>query len=235
MKEQTILIIPDKADPERDSMARIWATQYGAVLKVGKFWIKPETGGKRVALYGYDSFCLVLAQILKVEMISPRDEMIREFDFEWIQRTIELKEIGAIETIAFPKFVKPVIPKLFKGQVYQTLDELRNAVTDIKSNEKILVSTIIAVESEVRTFILERTIQDLAFYEGEGDLEDARLFAERFLNQQALQLPQTFVMDLGYNSDLGWFIIELNSCWGAGLNGCDPEKVIECVQRATRN
>lgn len=168
-------------------------------------------------------------------MISPKDEIISELDREWIKRDIELKEIGQIDKIVFPKFVKPVIPKLFKGQVYTTQEELINSVTDIKPEEKILVSNIIQVESEVRTFILDKEIKDLAFYEGVGNIEEAKLFAQKFLDTTDKQLPKTFVMDLGYNNELGWFIIEFNSSWGAGLNFCNPEKVIDCIKSATIN
>jgi hypothetical protein len=38
-------------------------------------------------------------------------------------------------------------------------EELLNAITDIKPEEKILVSNIITVESEVRTFVLDHTIK----------------------------------------------------------------------------
>jgi len=50
-----------------------------------------------------------------------------------------------------------------------------------------------------------------------------------------LDLPTTFVLDLGYNEKLGWFVIEFNSSWGAGLNFCKPEKVVECIRAAAVN
>jgi hypothetical protein len=48
-------------------------------------------------------------------------------------------------------------------------------------------------------------------------------------------LKDSFVMDLGWNDRDEWFIIEFNSTWGAGLNGCDPNKVVSCVMEATMN
>jgi hypothetical protein len=42
-----------------------------------------------------------------------------------------------------------------------------------------------------------------------------------------------YVVDIGYNTEKGWFIIEFNACWGAGLNGCSPEKVIDCIIEST--
>ena len=52
MQEEILLIIPDKEDEERDVLAEKWREKYGAVLRVGKFWIKPDTHNKKVALYG---------------------------------------------------------------------------------------------------------------------------------------------------------------------------------------
>jgi ATP-grasp domain, R2K clade family 2 len=235
MKDGTILIIPDKPDEERDALAEVWEKKYGEVMRVGKFWIKPETNGKNVALYGYDSFCLVLAQIMNLEMISPKDEWIAILDYPWIKREIDIKEISQIDEIVFPKFIKPTIPKLFKGQIYTSKNALLEAITDIKEDEKLIISSILAVDKEVRVFVLDRKIQDLAFYEGEGELEDAQIFATNFLKNTDLDLPKTFVMDLGYNKNEGWFIVEFNSSWGAGLNFCKPEKVIDCIKEATKN
>jgi hypothetical protein len=235
MKDETILIIPDKPDKESDALAKVWESKYGEVMRVGKFWIKPETKGKKVALYGYDSFCLVLAQILNLDMISPKDEWIALLEKQWINRKIDIKEIRQIDEIIFPKFIKPTIPKLFKGQIYASKIELSEAITDIKEDEKLIISTILAVDKEVRVFVLDKKIQDLAFYEGEGELEDAQIFATNFLKNTDLDLPKTFVMDLGYNKNEGWFIVEFNSSWGAGLNFCKPEKVIDCIKEATKN
>jgi hypothetical protein len=235
MKEDILLIIPDKPDEERDILADKWAAQYGAVLRIGKFWIKPDTQGKKVALYGNDSFCLVLAQILELEMISPKDEMIAALEAGYIKRQIHLKDLAEIEALVYPIFIKPVVPKIFKAKVYDTIEEIRDATNGIKPEEKVIVSEIIDIKNEVRVFVLDRKVKDLAFYEGTGDLAAALAFAQHFLDHTESDLPKTFVMDLGYNPEKGWFIIEFNSIWGAGLNFCDPEKVLDCIKEATIN
>ncbi|MEI6409681.1 MAG: hypothetical protein WCR52_09885 [Bacteroidota bacterium] len=112
MKEDILLIIPDKTDEERDVLADKWAEQYSAVLRIGKFWIKPDTQGKKVALYGNDSFCLFWAQILDLEMISPKDEMITALQQYYVKRYIYLKDLAEIEALAYPIFIKPVVPKI---------------------------------------------------------------------------------------------------------------------------
>ena len=44
-----ILFIPDKADEERDKIAKVWEANGGEVKRIGKFWIKPEVSNKRVS------------------------------------------------------------------------------------------------------------------------------------------------------------------------------------------
>lgn len=112
-----ILLIPDKPDIERDALAEIWEKAGGEVKRIGKFWIKPELGNKRVSIYGYDSFCLVLAQILEVEMEMVKDEWITNLPWKFLKREIKITPVLQIDKIKFPKFIKPVTPKLFKAEV----------------------------------------------------------------------------------------------------------------------
>ena len=65
------LIIPDKPDPERDSVANAWENSGGTVLRLGRFWDPPELISADVRVYGNDTFCLVLAQKLCLDLISP--------------------------------------------------------------------------------------------------------------------------------------------------------------------
>lgn len=230
-----ILLIPDKPDLERDGLANIWEELGGEVMRIGKFWIKPETKNKRVSIYGYDSFCLVLAQILEIEMLMPKDEMIAELNFKFLKRKVELKEITDINKIEFPMFVKPVTPKLFKADIFKSVEELEIKIAHIEDYEKLICSEVIQVEKEVRSFILNREIKDVAFYEGEGKIESPKKFIQEFLQECKFDLPKTFVLDVGFNEKLGWFVIEFNSSWGAGLNFCKAEKVIECIREAAVN
>ena len=87
--EKELLLIPDKADIERDTLADIWKREGGEVLRIGKFWIRPEVGDNSVSIYGHDSFCLVLAQVLGLEMEIVRDELIAEVPEKYLKRKIE--------------------------------------------------------------------------------------------------------------------------------------------------
>ena len=133
-----------------------------------------------------------------------------------------------------PGFIKPVTPKQFKGKVYKTINEFLQETNGLPGSEKILISEIVTVESEARAFILDRQLLDVAIYEGDADLQTGKDFLLDFLQDLNIALPKTCVIDIGYNSDHGWFLIEFNSSWGAGLNNCDPNKVIESIVEATQ-
>ncbi len=118
--QNQLLLIPDKPDLETDALAKTWEAAGGEVKRIGKFWVKPAVGNKQVSIYGYDSFCLVLAQILGLEMEMVKDEWIAELPREYLKRVITLNSIYQIEAIEYPKFIKPVTPKLFKAEVFNS-------------------------------------------------------------------------------------------------------------------
>ena len=233
--KNSILLIPDKEDSEREKVAKAWEKRGGEVKRIGKFWKKPDVNGKKVALYGYDSFCLVLAEVLNIEVLMPKDEWIADVDKNYLKRHIEIVKIEDCKNIVFPKFIKPVIPKLFKAEIFSSSEELMKKITGIDFSERLISSDIIKVTKEVRSFILNKEIMDLAFYEGKGLLEEPKVFIEDFLRETKIDFPTTFVLDVGYNDRDGWFLIEFNSSWGAGLNFCDATKIIDCLKAATIN
>ncbi|WP_299682122.1 ATP-grasp domain-containing protein [uncultured Dokdonia sp.] len=230
-----LLLIPDKADIERDAIANTWIHNGGEVLRVDKFWEHPTIDAKRVTIYGIDTFSLVLAQVIGVTLIEPKDEVISKISQKWIKRKIMTLPIATIEESLFPTFIKPVKPKTFTSQVYNTYTEFLKETKGIAPEEAIILSEILQIDVEVRAFILQNKILDLAFYEGSADLKDAKKFLHDFLSNHTVELPNTYVIDVGYNTKNGWFIIEFNASWGAGLNGCHPDKVISGIREATTN
>jgi hypothetical protein len=65
------LLIPDKPDPERDSVAASFEKCGGAVHRIGRFWDPPNFDSPTVRVYGSDSFCLVLQQKLVLRFALP--------------------------------------------------------------------------------------------------------------------------------------------------------------------
>ena len=169
-----------------------------------------------VSIYGYDVFCLILAQTLNLQMTLVDDALIARIPFQFLKRTIDLVPISSLDAIAFPRFLKPKTPKLFEAKVFHSKSELLCITKGMGNSEYLLSSDIIEIEKEVRSFILEGKVQDLAYYEGHGDTREAKDFLESFIAYASTELPNTLVIDLGYNKLDGWFIIEFNASWGAG-------------------
>lgn len=228
-----LLLIPDKPDIERDAIADTWKRNGGEVKRVGTFWKRPEIDTQRVTIYGNDTFSLVLAQVTGLKLIEPKDEVLSDISFTYVKRNITILNIPDIESFVFPTFLKPVKPKTFPSQVYPSYAHFLENTKGIESHEQVIQSDIIQINAEVRAFILHNEILDLAIYEGVANISDAKEFLYEFLNTTTIDVPTTYVIDVGYNSNDQWFIIEFNSSWGAGLNGCNPNKVIQGIREAT--
>lgn len=237
MNTDKILVIPEKTDIEFEEVLSIWTAAGGAVKRLGKYWIKDEAlAGRPIALYGNQTFALVLAQIYDVELISPDDTLIARLDQPWTKRKITLTPIAAMDGISFPVFAKPVIPKLFLAGVFADHAAFALATHGLQSTEEVLVSEVVGdITAEVRSYVQAGAIKDMALYEGEADLTEATLFLTAFLENNSHQLPAVVVIDLAYSPRLGWFVLEFNACWGAGLNHCKASKVIDCITEATIN
>jgi len=128
-------------------------------------------------------------------------------------------------------FVKPVMPKQFRGAVYESNEELEAECRGLPPETAILVAETLAFTAEVRTFVLEGVVLDAAVYEGTSDGTGAVAFVGALAN--SMLLPRTVVVDVGLIDGRGWAVIESNAAWGAGLNGCNAERVLEAIVSAS--
>ena len=177
-----LLLIPDKPDQERDAIASSWIRHNGEVLRISKFWEKPHIAKEQqVSIYGYDTFSLVLAQVLGLELIEPKDEFIGQLDERWVKRGIQILTLETIDQAHFPTFVKPVKPKTFQSAIYHDKKQFQNETKGIEKSEQLIVSDIIDITCEARAFILDNQLLDIAIYEGDSDLVLARTFLTDFL------------------------------------------------------
>lgn len=227
-----LLVIPEKTDEETLAVAKIWREEGQKILKLGRFWEPPKLDEYEVRLYGNNTFCNVLAQLLQLKLTAPDDKLLAAFDEHFLKRWVGLSFLGQADGLFFPKFIKPTIPKLFQGQVFYNLGELDYATKGLGEDAEILVSEVVAIEKEMRAFVLKGKIQTMAIYEGKK-VELPTAFVQEFVDRYSDKLPITYVVDFAYNTELGWFVLELNAVWGAGLNGCNPQKVAHCLEYAT--
>lgn len=225
------LLLPDKSDPERDAVADAWVAAGGKAERIGRFWDPPAYDARSVRLYGNDTFCLVLAQKLGLELISPPDDLLLLLPEVFIKRTLQGSTLADAARLAYPVFIKPLVPKLFKAAVYRDSAELVGECKGLDDDTGILISEVVVFESEVRAFVLHGKVLDVAVYEGVASLEEARTFTEQLACLDCL--PATCVLDVGHIAGRGWVLIEANAAWGAGLNGCDAAGVLPAIATAS--
>jgi hypothetical protein len=72
---------------------------------------------------------------------------------------------------------------------------------------------------------------DAALYKGEEEAVRASTSVATLTRN--MSLPRTVVVDVGFVGGRGWALIEFNAVWGAGLNGCDPDKVLPTIVAAS--
>jgi hypothetical protein len=229
--QNLILVIPEKADPEREAVALVWQSGGGEVLKLGRFWEPPNLEVSRVRLYGNDTFCLVLAEKLGLELISPADDLLLHIEFDYLKRNVQSRELGLLLDHEFPLFAKSQVPKIFRSGVYQSLADLMLECDGLDSTTPTIMSEIVTIQTEARVFVLDSEIQTLALYEG-VDAPGLTNFATQFIKQN--ELPRTCVLDFAFLETRGWGFLEANPSWGAGLNNCDPLFAARCIAQATR-
>lgn len=232
-----VLLLPEKSDAEFEALAAAWLKTGAEVRRLGKYWIKdPELEDRTIAIYGNQPFAFVLAQIYGATLIAPDDELILRLDQSWTKRSLSVKQKMELQVTDFPIFIKPLVPKMFAAKVFQTLEEFTLFTQGIADQEEMLTATIInEIAAEARCFIKDGVLKDLAFYEGAADIKAATDFINDFLHHNDEKLPAVVVVDIAFSDAKGWFILEFNACWGAGLNGCDAGKVLDCISGATIN
>jgi ATP-grasp domain, R2K clade family 2 len=225
------LLISDKPDVERDSVAESFGRHGGVVHRIARFWEPPVLDPSSVRVYGADSFCLVLQQKLGLNLCSPDDELSSHVPSAFLKRRITRQRLGDIASFTFPSFIKPVIPKQFRGSVYPSSVELTAECRGLPADTAVFVSESVTFTAEARTFVRDGQVLDSAVYEGKEEAADAETFVAALT--RVMSLPRTVVIDVGFIDGRGWGVIEFNAAWGAGLNGCDSDKVLPSIIAAS--
>jgi hypothetical protein len=225
------LLVPEKADPERDAVAAAWEGAGGTVVRLGRFWDPPPIDRASARVYGNDTFCLVLAEKLSLRLVSPSDRLLASVPDELLHRRVKVVALGTLGATDFPAFVKSVVPKQFKSAVYDSAEALRAETHGLAPDTEVIVSEIVRFVAEARGFALDGAVKACAIYEGFGSRDDAARAATRVL--ATVELPRTCVVDVGLLEDGRWALVECNASWGAGLNGCEAADVIACIAAAS--
>jgi hypothetical protein len=98
MNKDIVLLVPEKTDEESDRVIAKWLQFGGFIKKLGKYWIRDEDlSTQKIAIYGNQTFSMILAQIYQVTLVSPDDALIARLDTKWTKRHIELNPEYALE------------------------------------------------------------------------------------------------------------------------------------------
>jgi ATP-grasp domain, R2K clade family 2 len=229
--DNLILVIPDKVDSERDAVADAWELAGGSVERLARFWEPPPIPRERVRLYGPDTFALVVAQKLGIDVAEPDPYAVFKCPARLLGRAVSVERLGAAAGLNYPCFLKPVVPKQFRAGVFETYAELQAETRGLDDATELLRSEVVTIVAEARSFVLDGVVQSCALYEGTGNVDTAAKTCERVA--MALELPRASVLDVGLLEGGDWVFIEANAAWGAGLNGCDPHRVLACIAAAS--
>ena len=137
------LVIPVRADVERDAVAAVWAERGGLVTRLDRFWSPPPLPREAVRLYGPDVFSMLVAQRLDLALVSPADDLIVSVPRSLLLRTVEPVTLAeALATGRAPWFYKSMVPKQLAARVVPTIDALRTAAEGLEPSTVLLLSLI---------------------------------------------------------------------------------------------
>lgn len=225
------LLMPDGSDVEREAVGRAFERCGGAVHRIGRFWDPPTFEPSSVRVYGGVAFCLVLQHKLGLTLCSPSDELLLMVPPKFMNRQIDRRTLSEIPSLSFPSFIKPVIPKQFRGAVYESSEAVAAECRGLPPETAVFVSEPVNFTAEIRTFLLDGVVLDAAVYEGASEATGTIEFVGALARSCRSHAP--IVVDVGYIDGRGWVVIEFNPAWGAGLNGCDPDKVLPAIVSAS--
>jgi hypothetical protein len=188
-----------------------------------------------------------MAARLSLALIDVPASWLIDLPERYRKRSITSTTMGEARSLTQPTFVKPADGrKGFESKVYGPDVPLpdKDLVPD---TTEVLVAEPVTWEIEFRCFVLDRRVTTLSSYLREDELtltkeeiwaasqeerEQAEAYITALLADQELAIPPAVVIDIGIIRGRGWAVVEANSCWAAGIYGCDPTLVLPVLARA---
>ena len=241
----TILVLPPRYSEDSNTLWRA-AVALGWRIERLQSWRLPEDfrPGGEVAIYGESLWANFVAEQLGVRLYEPPLDWLAGLALEFVGRKIEFCTLEDARNKTFPAFVKPAGEKSFEARVYRSADELPPNDDD-QASVPVLVSEIVEWEVEYRCFVLDGRVETVSSYwRGDASTRDeqgfypapsdelaaARAFAAHIVKEKARGFDgMGAVVDVGRIRDFGWAVVEANPAYGAGLYGCDPERVLHVI------
>jgi hypothetical protein len=206
-------------------------------------WYEP--GNARHAIYCTVPKAFHVADRLDSVLLGCGSDWLANLADRFLKRKVELFELKDAMSITERCFIKPALGKSFDAAV-RTGRSLIPQAARLPPGLLVHVSEVVEWEAEYRCFTKNKEVMTLSPYRREGvtfssykspltgprhELDAASEFAGSLLSSVAC--PRAFVLDVGIIRGRGWAVVEPNECWGAGIYGCTPSKILEVLLTAT--
>ncbi len=155
-------------------------------------------------------------------------------------------EVGGISSYTIRPTARPMPAMSLDTQRLRIGQSLIPQAARLPPGLLVHVSEVVEWEAEYRCFTRNNEVMTLSPYRREGvtfssyktelagprhELDAASEFAGSVLS--SVPCPRAFALDVGIIRGRGWAVVEPNECWGAGIYGCTPSKVLEVLLTAT--
>lgn len=194
-----------------------------------------------LAIYGEPLFARVAAAQLDVVLLEPPLDWLTHLPPELLHREVAALQLGDIDHLSWPCFLKPPDDKLFAARVYPSAKALRALRPDLNPDDEVLASEPVRFADEFRVHLLHHRAVRCSRYAVWGELSpsdadpacaQAAEIAQRAARAIAEHTPPTVVIDVGRLDDGRWAVVEANPCFGAGLYAGDPTPVLKVLRAA---
>ena len=199
-------------------------------------------------LYAEGFLAEFLAENLGLTLVRPDDDCLARLEAEFLKRHVSFHNAVTFERPEQTTFIKPADQKLFAVGVYEP-DEPIPGLEQLEPNDPILVSDAVSFKREYRFFVYNLEVQTGSIYlldgsvpqvevgyAGEGDdfWLEAYTFAQKVCSETDIELPESFVLDVGLLDSDEWAVVEFNPTWASGIYGCDPYAVLKCLEASQK-
>ncbi|MBI1281944.1 MAG: DUF4343 domain-containing protein [Anaerolineaceae bacterium] len=202
--------------------------------------------GKDIAIYGEALFVNIVADELGLALLEPPFDFLAHLPRIYLLRNVRFTTLDDARNLRETAFIKPAYDKSFDSRVYATGQDLPTTET-LPGDLPVLVSEPVSWEIEFRSFIVERQLATLSIYLRYGQLarsedgswpvesaiqDEASQFIYTLLQDDSIDLPPAFVLDIGKINGRGWAVVEANPAWASGIYDCNPVDILTVLKRA---
>lgn len=234
------LILSPRHTPDSNILWKTALNNRWKIARLYKYRVPEHITSSSAKIYGENLFAEIVAEQLDIALLGTPPSWLADLPDIYLKRHVEFRLLKECRDFTTPQFIKPASGKLFDAKVYRAGDELPS--TDSQDDETpVLVSKPVIWTIEFRCFIVNRTLATLSIYSRDGelnfdasteDIADATLFCQSILDDNAVTLPQSTVIDIGIIKDEGWAIVEANPTFASGIYQADPARILDCIEKS---